>query len=118
MHTVQLNMDDSIFDEFMELLATLPKDKIKVISDKKSLDVSFEESLDNIDSEKFDIERLLKDNGLAHFKYFKEDSRIVYTHNTGTPQQNHDFARLKALLKENNIKYESLGLDVIMIELD
>ena len=51
MHTLQLKIDDSIFDKFMVLLEMLPKDKVSIIDNK----ISFEEAkakvqnaLDNI----------------------------------------------------------------------
>ena len=44
MHTVKLNIDDSIFDKFMGLLDILPKDKVEVMSDKEYPSVSFEEA--------------------------------------------------------------------------
>ncbi len=118
MHMVRVNMDDAVFDKFMQLVKLLPKDKCEVVSDEWYANVSFENSGEGIVSEEAGIAGLLKEEGLTHFKYYEEDSRIVYTHDTGTPQQQHDFSRLKALLKRNNIKFESIGLDVLMIEKD
>ena len=43
MHTLQLKIDDSIFDKFMGLLDILPKDKVS-ISTENSDTVSFEEA--------------------------------------------------------------------------
>ena len=42
MHTLQLQVDDSIFDKFMGLLDILPKEKITV-TDKSNI-ISFEEA--------------------------------------------------------------------------
>jgi len=42
MHTLQLQVDDSIFDKFMGLLNILPKEKISV-TDKSNV-ISFEEA--------------------------------------------------------------------------
>ena len=42
MHTLQLQVDDSIFDKFMELLEILPKEKISVIEESNA--ISFEEA--------------------------------------------------------------------------
>ena len=42
MHTLQLQIDDSIFDKFMGLLEILPKEKISV-TDKSNV-ISFEEA--------------------------------------------------------------------------
>ncbi len=57
MHTLQLEIDDSIFDKFMGLLDILPKEKISVSTESNS--ISFEEaqskvqnSINNIPSNK------------------------------------------------------------------
>jgi len=42
MHTLQLQVDDSIFDKFMGLLDILPKEKISVSDESNS--ISFEEA--------------------------------------------------------------------------
>jgi hypothetical protein len=42
MHTLQLQIDDSIFDKFMGLLDILPKEKISVSDESNS--ISFEEA--------------------------------------------------------------------------
>jgi len=42
MHTLQLQIDDSIFDKFMGLLEILPKEKISVIEESNA--ISFEEA--------------------------------------------------------------------------
>ena len=42
MHTLQLQVDDSIFDKFMGLLDILPKEKITVSDESNS--ISFEEA--------------------------------------------------------------------------
>lgn len=42
MHTVQLKIDDSIFEKFMGLLEILPKEKISVMEEENS--ISFEEA--------------------------------------------------------------------------
>ncbi len=43
MQTIELNIDDSIFDRFMGLLEILPKDKIKIEKSKYTA-ISFEEA--------------------------------------------------------------------------
>ncbi len=48
MHTIQLNIDDSIFDKFMGLLDILPKDKVEVTSDDSYPVISFEEAQDKV----------------------------------------------------------------------
>ena len=62
------------------------------------------------------IHVLLEEQQLLHFKYFENESRIVYIHETGTPRHKHDFERLICILRDNNIKHNDIGLDVIMIE--
>ncbi len=42
MHTLQLQIDDSIFDKFMGLLDILPKEKISVTNESNT--ISFEEA--------------------------------------------------------------------------
>ena len=125
MYTIQLNMDDSIFDKYMGLLDKLPKDKLEIVSNEEFPDIPFEKTkqkvekaVNDISSNGFNINELLKEHDLSHFKYYEEESRIVYTRDTGTPVQKHDFVRLRALLKEHNIKYTDIGLDVLMIEND
>ncbi len=44
MRTIQLNIDDSIFDKFMGLLEILPKDKVEVTIQKEYPSISFEEA--------------------------------------------------------------------------
>ena len=44
MQTVQLRINDSIFDKFMGLLEILPKDKISVVSNEDDNSISFEEA--------------------------------------------------------------------------
>ena len=44
MHTLQLQVDDSIFDKFMGLLDILPKEKIVILEEDDSSDISFEEA--------------------------------------------------------------------------
>jgi hypothetical protein len=42
MHTLQLQIDDSIFDKFMGLLEILPKEKISIADESDA--ISFEEA--------------------------------------------------------------------------
>lgn len=44
MHTIQLNIDDSIFDKFMGLIEILPKDKVEVTTQREYPSISFEEA--------------------------------------------------------------------------
>ena len=64
------------------------------------------------------INELLKEHNLSHFKYYEEQSRIVYEYESGTSLHIQDFHRLLILLQENNIKHEDIGIDVILIEQD
>lgn len=43
MHSIRLNIDDSIYDKLMGLLQILPKDKVEILSDD-SLTISFDEA--------------------------------------------------------------------------
>ena len=44
MHTVQLNIDDSIYDKLMGLLDILPKEKIDIFEDNSYPAISLEEA--------------------------------------------------------------------------
>jgi len=44
MHTIQLNIDDSIFEKFMGLIEILPKDKVEVTTQKEYPSISFDEA--------------------------------------------------------------------------
>lgn len=44
MHTLQLKIDDSIFDKFMGLLDILPKEKISILEDLETNSISFEDA--------------------------------------------------------------------------
>lgn len=44
MRTLQLKIDDSIFDKFMGLLDILPKEKISISEEKNDNSISFEEA--------------------------------------------------------------------------
>ena len=48
MHTLQLKIDDSIFEKFMGLLEILPKDKVFFINQSNS--ISFEEAQIKVDN--------------------------------------------------------------------
>jgi len=62
-----------------------------------------------------DISDLLEKNNLTHFKYYEDQSRIIYTFESGTSLHIEDFHRLIVILKQNNIKHEDIGIDVILI---
>ncbi len=117
MRKVQLDIDDSIYDNFMGLLEILPKDKLKIISFEE-LKEEMETLRDNISQEEFRISGLLREHHLMHFKFFDNKPRILYLHESGTSRHMEDFARLIDILKDNDIKYNNIGLDVIMIEKD
>ena len=44
MHTLQLTIDDSIFEKFMKLLDTLPKEKVLISKEVDDDFISFEEA--------------------------------------------------------------------------
>lgn len=62
------------------------------------------------------IEKLLEENNLSHFKYFDNEPRLIYTYESGTSMHLEDFHRLIHLLKENNIKHQDIGVDVILLK--
>ena len=61
---------------------------------------------------------LLEEHNLSHFKYYEEQSRIMYEYESGTSLNIQDFNRLIIILKKNNIKHEDIGVDIILIEQD
>jgi len=61
MHTLQLKIDDSIFDKFMGLLDILPKEKISVSQDLSSNSISFEEAQEKVQNA---INNVSANNGL------------------------------------------------------
>jgi hypothetical protein len=44
MHSIRLNIDDSIYDKLMGFLQILPKEKIEIVSDEDVMGISFEEA--------------------------------------------------------------------------
>ena len=64
------------------------------------------------------INTLLKENKLSHFEFDEEKSRIVYNYEDSTFTRVEDYKRLIKLLKENEIKHDDVGMDVIFIEED
>ncbi len=121
MYTIEINIDDSIHDTIMGLLDILPEDKLEVISKKENLDISFEDSRRlkyNISSIETKIDNLLKKANLLHFKFYKNPNRILNIHGSGTAVNVQDFNRLKSILKEESIKFNDIGVDIIMIEED
>lgn len=118
MYTIEINIDDSIYDTIIGLLNILPEDKLEVIS-KKEHDISFEESRHlkyNISSIEIKIDNLLKKANLLHFKFYKDPNRLLNTHGGGTATNVQDFNRLIGILKKEGIKFNDIGVDVIMIE--
>ncbi len=61
------------------------------------------------------INELLKEHNLLHYQFFEDGAKIVYTHDSGTSTHVQDYSRLIAVLKENNIKHDDIGIDVIMV---
>lgn len=44
MHSIHLNIDDSIYDKLIGFLQILPKEKIEIVSDEDIMNISFEEA--------------------------------------------------------------------------
>lgn len=44
MHSIHLNIDDSIYDKLIGFLQILPKEKIEIVSDEYIMNISFEEA--------------------------------------------------------------------------
>lgn len=121
MYTIELNIDDGIFDKFMGLLSILPKDKLEVTSSEEYPNISIGESkeeVDDISSIEAKINQLLQEHNLLHFKFYKNPNRILYIYECGTPTHVEDFSRLITVLKDNNIEHNDVGVDAIMIEED
>ena len=66
MHTLQLKIDDSIFDKFMGLLDILPKEKISVSEDSND-SISFEEAQTKVQNA---INNIPNNNGLEFDEAF------------------------------------------------
>jgi len=62
MHTIKLNIDDSIFDKFMGLLDILPKDKLEITDTKEYPSISFEEAKFKVDKA---INNISSNNGVS-----------------------------------------------------
>jgi|GEM_PF-1551761 len=121
MYTIEINIDDTIHDTIVGLLDILPADKLEVISKKEYPDISFEESSRlkyNVSSIEIRIDELLKEANLLHFKFYKNPNRILNIRGSGTAINVQDFNRLVGILKEEGIKFNDIGVDIIMIEED
>ncbi len=107
MYKIELNIDESIFDVFMEFLNKLPKEKIEITSQEQHLNASDEE---------IEIIELLKKNRLLHFQFLKDPDRIIYTKDSGTTRHIDDYKKLVNILNDNNINYSNIGIDLLLIE--
>ena len=119
MHTIQIDIDESIFENVMGILEILPKDKLEVTSKKSFPDISFEKSRQAKDSISFielKINDILEELNLRHFKFYKDPDRILYTKDSGTPTHVQDFHKLVNALKDEKINFNDIGVDVIMID--
>ena len=67
MHTLQLKIDDSIFDKFMGLLDILPKDKVSVSEESNA--ISFEEAQIKVQNA---INEIPNNNGIEISKAFEK----------------------------------------------
>jgi len=73
MHTLQLKIDDSIFDKFIGLLEILPKDKVAIAKDYED-SISFEEAKIKVQNA---INNISNNNGLEIDDAFNK----ILTHN-------------------------------------
>lgn len=48
MHSIRLNIDDSIYDKLISFLKILPKEKIEIVSDEDVMSISFEEAKNKV----------------------------------------------------------------------
>lgn len=48
MHSIRLNIDDSIYDKLIGFLQILPKEKIEIVSDEDVMSISFEEAKNKV----------------------------------------------------------------------
>lgn len=64
------------------------------------------------------ITNLLRENNLSHFKYDQKQSRIVHNHESATFTHVSDFKKLLGILRDNDIKHNNMGFDVIFLEKD
>ena len=62
MHSIRLDIDDSIYDKLMGLLDILPKDKVQIVDDKGFPSISFEEAQQKV---KKAINNIDKNQGLS-----------------------------------------------------
>lgn len=118
MHTIQIDIDDVIFDKFMGLLDILPKDKLQVTSTKSNPNTSLDESKktgNSTSSLEDEINKLLVENNLLHFKFYKDPDRVLYSSKYESPTHIEDFNRLIRILKRNKIKHTDIGVDIIML---
>ncbi len=119
MYTIQIDIDESIFENVMGILDILPQDKLEVTSKKNYPNISFEESRqteNNSSSIEININDILEELGLNHFKFYKDPDRILYTKASGTPTNVQDFHKLIRALKKKKIHFTDIGVDVIMID--
>ena len=117
MHKIELKIDDDIYDQLMGLLEMLPQDKLELVSTKICSKDSIS-TKDKVLTHEEKINALLYEERLAHFKFFEDPARIVYTYQSGTPTHAEDFAKLVKILKKNDIKHSTIGIDVLMLEED
>ena len=62
MHTIQLNIHDSIYDKLMGFLDILPKDKVEVLEDTNYPAISLEEAKEKVKRAANNID---KDEGIS-----------------------------------------------------
>ncbi len=57
MHTIKLNIHDSIYDKLMGLLDILPKDKVEILSDDALPAITFEEAKHKVEKAANNIDK-------------------------------------------------------------
>ena len=67
MHTLQLKIDDSIFEKFMGLIDILPKEKISVSEDSEYNSISFNEAQEKVQNA---INNVSNNNGIEFDEAF------------------------------------------------
>ena len=115
MYTIELNIDDSILDQCMEFLNTLPKDKLEFTCIKRDLNTLLSEDTGITSPQENKINELLRNNNLSHFIFLRDPDRIL-AKECGSVRYKDDYEKLIALLNKNNITHTALGTDVVFIE--
>lgn len=118
MYKVELDIDDEIYEKFIGALDLIPKDKLLLSSSKYLENETVGITLSESEIYEQKINKMLSDAHLSHFQYYNDTSRILYTRDSGDSRHVEGFQRLTALLKEQQISYTAIGIDVVILERD